>query len=65
MLKCVSPIDNSIYVERPYATDDQIAQALESAAAAAQAWRTTSLEDRAALCTALIEYFVSTPERHA
>ncbi|PCJ61933.1 MAG: aldehyde dehydrogenase [Candidatus Hydrogenedentota bacterium] len=65
MLKCVSPIDNSIYVERPYATDDQIAQALESATNAAQAWRKTSLADRAALCTALIDDFVSTPDRHA
>ena len=62
MLQCISPIDDSVYVERPYADDAAIEQALNSAQQAEQAWKTVSLEDRTALCEKFIEAFVAKSE---
>jgi acyl-CoA reductase-like NAD-dependent aldehyde dehydrogenase len=57
--KTISPIDGSVYVERPLATDAQIGQALERARGAQAAWRRVSLADRAAIVTRFIEAFVA------
>ena len=37
--KTISPVDDAVYVERDYASDKQIADALESAATAQLKWR--------------------------
>ena len=37
-LQCISPIDGSVYVERNYANDTQITDALSRAKAAQAAW---------------------------
>ncbi|OMH39201.1 aldehyde dehydrogenase family protein [Motiliproteus sp. MSK22-1] len=57
--KTVSPIDNSVYVERPYATKESIRQTLERASQAQQTWSQTPLSERAALCSRAIDAFVA------
>jgi acyl-CoA reductase-like NAD-dependent aldehyde dehydrogenase len=59
MLKTYSPIDNSVYVERNFATQAEIQQALVSAQKALPLWRATSLLDREKLCTDAINTLVA------
>lgn len=61
-LKTYSPIDNSLYVERPYASEDAVQQALSKAKAAQKIWKSTSLTERAALCMAAVEILVANKE---
>lgn len=61
-LTCISPIDGSVYAERPAAADADIRAALERARACQAAWRDTSIAERAALCTAMVDAFIKEPE---
>ena len=54
-LKTYSPIDNSLYVERPYATAKDIAEALDKAQAAKGLWRLSSFAEREEYCLAAVE----------
>ena len=65
MMQCISPVDGSVYVERPYATDAEITSVLRSAAKAATDWHQVSVADRATLCTALVDAFCANPEQTA
>ncbi len=58
-LKCVSPVDGSIYVERPLAKAGEIAAALAKAQDAQAAWRSTPLATRQALLTKAVDAFVA------
>ncbi|WP_282607336.1 aldehyde dehydrogenase family protein [Pelagibius sp. Alg239-R121] len=58
-LKCVSPVDGSVYVERPLAQSSDIASALEKAKAAQASWKFTPLSERQALLTKAIDAFVA------
>ena len=51
----ISPIDNSVYAERPHATGEQIDQLLTKAAAAQKAWAQTPLDERRALIDRAVE----------
>ena len=57
-LKCISPIDNRLYVERPYASGSQIERALSAARSAHHAWKAVSLDERQRLCSRAVDYFV-------
>jgi acyl-CoA reductase-like NAD-dependent aldehyde dehydrogenase len=46
----ISPIDNSVYVERELASAERIDAALDRAVAAARDWREAPLAERAAIC---------------
>ena len=50
MLQVVSPVDGSIYAERPLAAPAQIAAALDRASRAQADWKQTSIRERAAIC---------------
>lgn len=50
-----TPIDDSVYVERPLAGPKVVEQCLESAGLAQQEWRRTSLPQRAACCHAMVD----------
>ncbi len=54
----ISPIDNSVYVERHFATNEQINAALDQAVTAQSAWKRTPLAERKALCSKAIEALV-------
>ncbi len=58
----VSPIDGSVYIERPYADEKSIETALENAAAAQQSWKRVPLNERKILCTRAVEHFVAEKE---
>lgn len=57
----ISPVDGSVYVERQYADVAQIESTLAQAKQAQNAWKSTSLAERAALCEKVVQYF----EKHA
>ena len=46
MLKTISPIDNSLYSEIPYASDSSIENTLTSSQIAKTAWKNTGLQER-------------------
>ncbi len=58
-LKCITPVDGSVYVERPLASETEVAEALAAAQAAQAGWRHTPLSERQALMTAAVEAFVA------
>ena len=51
MLKTITPIDNSIYVEREYASSNKIENALNLSKTSFQQWKQTSLDERKKLVT--------------
>ncbi len=63
--KTVSPIDNSVYVEREYASAEQISDALNRAHTAQRNWQQVSLSERKALCSRAVEIFESRREQIA
>ncbi|WP_299073857.1 aldehyde dehydrogenase family protein [uncultured Paraglaciecola sp.] len=53
----ISPIDGSIYVERDLAEQTQIEQTVNTAVAAQQQWRQTSITERSNICLAMLAAF--------
>lgn len=54
----ISPIDNSVYVERAFADAKNIEQTLSTAKSAQANWKQTSISDRAEICKKVIDYFL-------
>ena len=54
----ISPIDNSIYVERVFADKKMMEKVLFKAKKAQKDWRQTSIAERAKICHKVIDYFV-------
>ena len=59
MLKTISPIDNSIYVERPYASSSEIENTLKLSEQSKLIWKNISLDERKKLVTKFVECFLS------
>ena len=59
MLKTISPVDDSVYVERPLARNSEIDHALDRAVAAQRDWRRLSVADRAAVLGRAVDAFVA------
>src|SRR2546423_5856747 len=55
----VSPIDGSVYVERPLATSADIEAALASAAQAQKRWRSVPVAERVAIVGRMVEWCVA------
>jgi len=47
----ISPVDGSVYAERPYATRAEIDATFDRAVAAQRLWATRTIEERAVFCT--------------
>jgi acyl-CoA reductase-like NAD-dependent aldehyde dehydrogenase len=58
-LKTISPVDGSLYVERPLSSEQEIAKALEQATIAQAEWRQTSIAERAQHCLKAVVAFES------
>jgi acyl-CoA reductase-like NAD-dependent aldehyde dehydrogenase len=58
-LKLVSPVDGSIYVERPYASESEVSATFDRAAKAQAAWKLVPLEERGALLNKFVDAFTS------
>ena len=56
-LQCISPVDNSIYVERSLATDHEIRTTLDAASGAQLAWKRTPLAERVAIVRQAVTAF--------
>ena len=61
-LKTYSPIDNSLYVERSYASQQDIENALNKAQAAQSLWRLSSLAEREEYCSVAVDTIVANKE---
>ena len=57
MLKTITPIDNSIYVEREYASPDEIENVLSLSKKSFQQWKQTTLGERKKVVTLLLIIF--------
>ena len=59
MLKTISPINNSVYLERPYASPDEIENVLKLSNQSKIIWKNTSLEERKELVSRFVDSFLS------
>lgn len=57
--RTVSPIDGSVLVERPLATDDEVERVLARAVEAQKQWRQIPITERAAVCTRMAGWCVN------
>jgi acyl-CoA reductase-like NAD-dependent aldehyde dehydrogenase len=55
--KTISPVDGSVFVERPLAQGVEIDEALDRAVTAQRAWRAVPVEQRAAICRRFCDAF--------
>ena len=53
-VRCVSPVDGSVYAERPVCSEAEIGDILQTAATAQKSWRQSTLEERAVICSAAV-----------
>jgi acyl-CoA reductase-like NAD-dependent aldehyde dehydrogenase len=58
-LQCITPVDGSVYVERPLASLEEAVAALSRARAAQQAWRGVTVHERQALLSRAVDAFVA------
>ena len=58
-LQTVSPVDGRIYVERNYATGDEIAEAVSNARRSQRLWRQTTIAERAETCRRFVDAFAA------
>jgi acyl-CoA reductase-like NAD-dependent aldehyde dehydrogenase len=61
----ISPIDGSVYVERELATPQMIEQTLQQAVEAQRQWKQTSLQERAKVCTQMVDFLVGKAHLYA
>lgn len=61
-LTTISPIDGSVYVERPYANQAKINSTIELAKTAQKQWKKTPLAKRKQFCSLAIDAFVAKKE---
>ncbi len=62
-LKIISPVDNSVYAERPLVSDGEIRATLERARAAQRQWREVPVGDRCRIATAFTDAMVADKAR--
>ena len=58
MLKTITPIDNTIYVERDYANSQEIENTLNLSKKVFQDWRNTNINERKKIITKFIDTFL-------
>jgi len=58
-IKCVSPVDGSVYAERAVAKKNEIAVAFSAAHAAQEKWRRLPLSERAKYCSAAVDQMLA------
>ena len=57
--KTITPIDNSVYLERPLSTEAEIDKVIESSKKSFQSWKNTSLEDRITIINKFIDNLIA------
>jgi acyl-CoA reductase-like NAD-dependent aldehyde dehydrogenase len=62
LLRTISPIDSSIYVEREMASSWKIEETLGKAAAAQQLWKRIPVAERASICRGMLDWLLERAE---
>lgn len=57
--KTITPIDNSVYLERPLSTEAEINKVIESSKKSFQSWKNTSIEDRITIINKFIDNLIA------
>jgi len=57
--KTITPIDNSVYLERPLSTQNEIDKVIENSKKSFQSWRNTSIEDRITIINKFIDNLIA------
>ena len=57
--KTITPIDNSIYLERELASDSKINSVLDTASTSFEIWKNTSLDDRINIVNKFIDNLIA------
>ena len=57
--KTITPIDNSVYLERPLSTEAEIDKVIESSKKSFQSWKNTSIEDRISIINKFIDNLIA------
>ena len=57
--KTITPIDNSVYLERPLSTQNEIDKVIENSKKIFQSWRNTSIEDRITIINKFIDNLIA------
>ena len=57
--KTITPIDNSVYLERPLSTEAEIEKVIESSKKSFQSWKNTSIEDRITIINKFIDNLIA------
>ena len=65
LLRIITPVDGSVYAERPLATDAEVLATLKRARAAQRDWRETGVADRAAIATRFVDAMVAEKDKVA
>ncbi|MCX5515585.1 aldehyde dehydrogenase [Kaistia algarum] len=65
VLKIVTPVDGSLYAERPLASEAEVLKALEAAKAAQREWRTSSMTERQKIAAAFVDAMVAEKDKVA
>jgi acyl-CoA reductase-like NAD-dependent aldehyde dehydrogenase len=55
VIQCISPVDGSVYAERPVASDKAVAETFRKAAAAQGRWSRLPIAERAKYCSAAVD----------
>ncbi|MEK7257126.1 MAG: aldehyde dehydrogenase family protein, partial [Bacteroidota bacterium] len=58
LLQSISPVNNAVFAERPWATYAEIESTLALAQKEQQAWKQTALAERQAACRRAVQYFL-------
>ena len=61
-IQTISPVDGSVYAERPLASDSEIEANLEKAKRAQSEWKLVPISDRAAICRRMVSSLVERAE---
>lgn len=64
-IQCISPVDNSLYVERTTASADVIENILDCAVEAQKKWKNVSIAERQHLCGKAVDAFIVNEEKIA
>lgn len=62
-IQCISPIDGSVYAERPIASAEQIQACFAASRTAQPAWKRLSIQERAQYCNAAVDAMLAMKER--
>ena len=61
--RTISPIDGSVYVERPLASEKDIERTLAAAVQAQKKWKQVPVAERTAICRRMVEWCVARADR--